>query len=316
MLSGTSASRSRSGAASTRAREVLGEVEVALHDRAVALAAVRAQRRPDRERPRPPRHLRPQVPPVRLRVVEIGQVRGAAAEHRGLQRGVAHEREPRLVRHVQPLVAVGDHRVGPLEPFDEMRGALGQRREQPERAVDVQPRAVALGQVGHRAAADRSRRRSPRRRSRSRPPARRRAPAARARAPRVEPADRVAGELPHGRAPDPEHRERLHVARMHVARPEHRHRREDPTTPCSSMSTPCCRRPPPAGARERDEVRHRGAGREHAAPLGGSPKSSFSQRSETSSSCPASGEATHAPGFWSSAVATSRHRAPPAWPRR
>ena len=39
----------------------------------------------------------------------------------------------------------------------------------------------------------------------------------------------------------------------------------------------------------------------HAA---GSPKSSFNQSIDTCSSRPASGEETHAPGFWSSAVAS------------
>jgi len=57
------------------------DIEARLDDRQVPAPTVRPQGRPHRERTAPPRHLRAEVSPVRLRIVERRQVRRARAEH-------------------------------------------------------------------------------------------------------------------------------------------------------------------------------------------------------------------------------------------
>ena len=226
MLSGTSASRSRSGASSTQPGEALREVEVALDHLAVAGAPVGSQRRPDRERAGAPRRLGAQVAEGRLGLL-VREVGGGEREDAREQGGVADEGEAAVVGHVQPLVAVRDHRVGALDARGQRRRPRRDAREQPEGAVDVEPGAVLLGQVGQRVdrvevarvhlagVADDDRRRAAE------------VPRARARAPaRSILPDRVAGERLHRVAPDPEHGERLERARVDVAAREDGHRRQ------------------------------------------------------------------------------------------
>ena len=253
---------------------------MALHDRAVALASVCAQRRPDRERPRPPGHLRAQVPQFGFGSSRSGRYARAAAEHGRQQRRVAHEREPRLVRHVQPLVAVGDRRVGPLEPFDEMRGA----RRTPRRTGRRRRRRAATRRSARRGRPSRQRievagvhlagaRDHDRRRAVERRAAHARAPRGRGGRPRrgracarsTRPTPSIASALTSLGCtyPDP----KTGIAGR-------------PAEPCSSMSTPCC------------SAHHR---RAHASAVKfaivapvvstpphavGSPKSSFSHRSD------------------------------------
>ena len=164
-------------------------------------------------------------------------------------------------------MAVGDHRVGPLDALDEMPGSFGQRREQPERTVDVEPRAVPLRQIRHRGdrieiarvhlagASDHDRRGAVQRRER------------RLERLDIEATGAVVREPVHLRAADAEHPERLHVAGVDVAAAEHLDRRESGEPHVVDVDT-LPRTAPPACARERDEVRHGRAGREHAAPLG------------------------------------------------
>ncbi len=67
--------------------------------------------------------------------------------------GMSDEREPAVVRDVEPLVRVGRPRVGLAHPLDEM-AELGRRGgPQPERAVDVEPgarRPRECRDLGHR----------------------------------------------------------------------------------------------------------------------------------------------------------------------
>ncbi len=245
---------------------MLREVEIVLDDRAMAVATVRAERRPDREGPRTARHLRAAVAPVRLRLVDVGQVGGAgAAEHRREQRLVADEREPVLVRNVEPLMAVGDDRVGSVDTVHQVLRPRRQRREQPEGAVDVEPGAVALREVGHllervevagvhlARAADR---RSPGRHRASRSAA---SIASRS----TRPTSSRASFRTVAR-PTPSMPSALMSLGMRVAAADHRDRRRGADTKLIDVDARTLGAPP-SGAGERDEVGHRRAGREHAA---------------------------------------------------
>ena len=64
---------------------------------------------------------------------------------RGVDVGMGADREPGVVRHVEPLVPVARPRVGQLDAVDEVAGCRAGGRPQPERAVDVDPGAVGAG---------------------------------------------------------------------------------------------------------------------------------------------------------------------------
>lgn len=81
----------------------------------------------------------------------------------------------------------------------------------------------------------------------------------------VQPARRIAGELVRPPASEAEHRQHLRVARVQVPRREHRHRGKA-GEPLLVHVGAVPKRPPPPRGRERDEVRHRGSGREDPAP--------------------------------------------------
>ena len=150
------------------------------------------------------------------------------------------------------------------------RRARRDAREEPEGAVDVQPGAVLLGEVGERVdrvelarvhlagVADDDRRRA----------AEVPQPALEARRGRCLPTG--SREIrPHRRAADPEHGERLERARVDEPAREDRHGRAGPAMPSAPTSRPCCSAPPLPGGGERREVGGRGAGRQRAAPVGG-----------------------------------------------
>ena len=105
--------------------EPLGQVEMPLDHRPVPRSAVRAQRGPDRERARPPRRLG-------RRHLVARQVRSRQGEGRAQRRRVADEREPAVVRHVQPLVPVRDHRVGALDAGGEAGSSGVTRAKSPK----------------------------------------------------------------------------------------------------------------------------------------------------------------------------------------
>ena len=73
----------------------------------------------------------------------VGQVRGRHA-HRGAQRlGVAHEGQPAVVGHVEPLV--GRPRIGGADAAHQMGPLRRHRRPEAERAIDVSSRLRAPG---------------------------------------------------------------------------------------------------------------------------------------------------------------------------
>ena len=258
MLSGTSASRSRTGIASTRSREPLGEIEVALDHRAVARAAVRAKRRPHRDRARSPRRLG-------ARELVAGEICGREPERRVQRCRVAQEGEPAVVGHVEPLVSVRDDRIGALDAGRELGRARGQPGEEAEGAVDVEPGAVALGEVGHpldrvevagvhlACVPDQDRGSAVERRQLA------------LQRVHVQPSRRVGRENANRPATEAEHGERLRRARMHVAAREDRHGRQPREAALVDVDAVPLG-PPATRSRERREVRRRGAGRQDAAP--------------------------------------------------
>ena len=152
--------------------QALRQVEVPLDHLAVARAAVGPQRRPDGERPHASGGLGAPVPEVRL---VIGGEVGRGHAKSPLELGaVAHEGETAVVGHVQPLVAVGDHRVGALDagrkPSE--RAASSGRRARMRRRCAARRRSARRGRPARQWG--RSRRHSRRRRFRSGSRARRR----------------------------------------------------------------------------------------------------------------------------------------------
>ena len=140
-------------------------------------------------------------------------------------------------------------------------------REQPEGAIDVQPRSVPSGQVGHRLdGVERARvhlagvghddgRRSVEGDERS---LQRR---------HVEATAAVGGETVHVAAADAQHRQRLQGAGVDIAAAEHRQRRQSGQARLLDVGA-MHGRPPMTGCREGGEVGHRGARGQHATPAG------------------------------------------------
>ena len=103
-------------------------------------APERLHHRPDREAPRPPRHLRRER--LRRPVLARRQVARADA-HRPAQRArVAHDREPAVVGHLQPLVPVRRPAVRRLEPRRQPPELRRRPRPEPEGPVDMHPGAL------------------------------------------------------------------------------------------------------------------------------------------------------------------------------
>ena len=195
-------------------------------------------------------------------------------------------------------------------------GARRQRGEQPERAVHVEPRAVPLGELGHvgerievagvhlAGAADHDRGRAVELAQR------------RLHRLEVDPADVVARQLRTASPADPEHAERLDVARVGVAAAEHRDRRGpgEPRVVDIHARALAHQRRAHASATKFAIVAPVVSTPPHAA---GKPNSSFSHSIATCSSRPPRGVEIQAPGFWSSVGGQPvRARAPPASSRR
>src|SRR5438270_13665204 len=80
---------------------------------------------------------------------ERGYVRRAGGEGSRQSLRLPDKGEAAVVRDVQPLVSVADHRLRSLNPLQEMGGPRAHRREEPKRAVDMEPGAELLGQIRH-----------------------------------------------------------------------------------------------------------------------------------------------------------------------
>jgi hypothetical protein len=61
---------------------------------------------------------------------------------------LANERKATVVGHVQPLVAIRDHRVRALDAVGHVAGSRRKPREKAECAIDMQPRPVAVRELG------------------------------------------------------------------------------------------------------------------------------------------------------------------------
>ena len=115
---------------------------------------VHLHREPHLEGAKAARELGPEVGEPRLAAggAALGahQVRRFVGEGRPVQRAVAHEHDPRIVRDVQPLVEVESQRVGALDPIDAMAQRRREPRQGPEGAVDVEPQAFVARAIGDR----------------------------------------------------------------------------------------------------------------------------------------------------------------------
>jgi hypothetical protein len=155
--------------------------------------------------------------------------------------------------------------VRALDALREVRRLGSRARKESERPVDVQPGVVSLREIGqgldgvevprvHLAGvADDDRRRSLE------------IAKGRFHCREIHATGVIACEAAHGLAADAQHRERLRCARVDVAAREHGdggQAREPARVDIDAMTF----RPPRARRGESGEVRHRRAGREHAAP--------------------------------------------------
>ena len=126
-------------------REDGGVVAEPVHQLLDAAAPQRPEHRPDRDRAAAARelgHLLERVPRIAL-----DQVVAVHAHRRPQRGGVGHDGEPAVVGHVERLVGVGRPGVGCLVARREVPARRRGRGEEPERAVDVHPRAVLVGHL-------------------------------------------------------------------------------------------------------------------------------------------------------------------------
>ena len=110
-----------------------------LDHRRVAAAPVGAERRPDGQRARAPRHLRRQVAEDRPVGLLAAEVRRRGRERAVVDLRVVDERRAAVVRHVQPLVPVDADRVRALDPRDQR---ARRRARRPRRGRTRRPRAA------------------------------------------------------------------------------------------------------------------------------------------------------------------------------
>jgi len=120
----------------------LREVAAAVDEVAEAGAAQRTQRRVERDPARAARELGCRLDVPRDVAVVGGEVVGGRRHRPALLVGVGDDRDPAVVGHVEPLVAVGRPRVGLAKAVDQVAARAADRRPQAERAVDVAPGAV------------------------------------------------------------------------------------------------------------------------------------------------------------------------------
>jgi hypothetical protein len=129
-------------------RELAGTVAGAGHQLGDAAPPQRADRGPDGEAPGAARRLGHPVVRIALAAGRLHVVRRAERHRRVVGVRVRAEREPRVVRDVEPLVAVGRPRVGPVDATEQVpAGGVG-RRPQAEGPVDMEPAAVRPDEVG------------------------------------------------------------------------------------------------------------------------------------------------------------------------
>ncbi len=145
-----------------RLPEQAGLVQVALDRVAEGLRAVGAHREPQLQRAERARVLERDVDRVEL-VPLMRQVALLVREGRDEVLLVAHEHDPAGLREVEPLVRVDRRRLRARDPGEQL--GAHRRGRQAVRAVDVQPHAALLADVGDGVEGiDRPRERRPRRR--------------------------------------------------------------------------------------------------------------------------------------------------------
>jgi hypothetical protein len=135
--------------------EAAGKGATAVDQLADPVAPQLAQRRPDGEAARPAGGLRHEVAQAGRGTALSGEVGGGVGQRPGVHRRVRTDGEAAVVRHVEPLVPVTGPRVSQLDPFDQVGGPGRGGGPEPERPVDVHPRAVAsrhLRRLGQRVA--------------------------------------------------------------------------------------------------------------------------------------------------------------------
>ena len=116
-----------------------------LDHRGDPLAAIGLDQRPHRNAAGPAAELGHIVRrhPVALR---DGRQIARPLRHRPVEdRLVAHDRKAAIIRHLQPFVAVGDPGIGKLDAGGQMLQRWRGPRPQAERAIDMQPGVVRLG---------------------------------------------------------------------------------------------------------------------------------------------------------------------------
>ena len=109
-------------------------------------AAELAQGRPDREAAGAARGVGDQVAEGEVVAARAGEVRRGVRHRLPVDDRVGDDRQPAVVRHVEPLVGVGGPGVGLLDAGDQVRTAGGRRGPEPEGAVHVHPGPGLLGE--------------------------------------------------------------------------------------------------------------------------------------------------------------------------
>ena len=125
----------------------------AVDDRAERVGAVRAEAHPHPQRPEPAGERQAVLGEPHLAggdpARRVGEVGGDDGEGGAVGRLVAHEDEPDVDRRLHPLVEVEGERVGPLDARARRRRPA-EGEEAADRAVDVEPQALPLAEVGDR----------------------------------------------------------------------------------------------------------------------------------------------------------------------
>ena len=256
--------RSRSGAASTAAASRRASVDVAADQRGHAVPAQVLEDHPELEGPEAARLLEPvlRVPGEAAEALALlgPEIHRNQAPRVAEQSPVADERAPALHRHGEPLVRVERERVRALEPGVARRERRVRRADRAVGAVDVEPQALGLAEVGHRVErVDRARVDRPRARRHAEGPAPGRAVRADGVAERlhVQAEVLVHGHGSHRVSTEPQHLGGLPdaaVALLREIEDEGRGRAGDPTGP--DVPAVGGRRPVPGGG----EARERGHG--------------------------------------------------------
>ncbi len=78
------------------------------------------------------------------------KIGGGRLEDLPLKREMARKDKGRIIRHVQPLVAIDGDRVGCFQAAQQMRACRVAGGEEAERPIDMQPRPIAFAEFGQR----------------------------------------------------------------------------------------------------------------------------------------------------------------------